>query len=229
MFLFNWKFGIGLFGIGSIRIEVYYICYTKFMPHLSGVFDEFPDLDKVSIEEIGSRIKPKPDVHALANFLGNRILYPQTVCLTVEEMELDLAILSLGVKLRPGLFYEPQSNKLLIPQRFVERFPNLELLIKAILEGVNPKGTHVIYIKNNSQLHLVGSVVSPIDPTKLSTDGKNVIFKGLAIEKVLPIGMISVIKTPQKAAKILLNEQEFDIFGGDAGIFIDLRMGEFAK
>lgn len=198
------------------------------MPHLSGIFDEFPELDKVSVEEIASGINPKPEKHFLVNFLGNRLLYPQTICLTPQEMELDLAILRVGIKFKPGIFYQPQSNKILIPKRFLDRFPNLEALTRTIIEGINPKGTHVIYIKNQSQYSLAGSVVSPINPQKLSVDGKNIIFSGLALQKSLPLNMISIIQTPVKAAKIKLGNQEFDVSGGDAGIFIDLRMGGFA-
>lgn len=199
------------------------------MPHLSGVFDEFPDLEKASLEEIASRLNPKPEVHSLVNFFGNRVLYPQTVPLTPKEMFIDLAILASAVKLRPGLFYEPQSNKLIIPKRFLDRFPNLDSLIKTIIGGINPKGTHFISIKDQSSLKIVGSVISPINPQKLSNDNKFVIFRGLAIEKKFPLGVISVMPTPTKNATVNLGGEDFEIAGGEAGVFIDLRMGEFAS
>lgn len=197
------------------------------MPHLSGVFDEFPDLDKVSVEEIAKDLSFKPEIHLLVNYLGNRIAYPQVIPLTPQEMELDLAILRVGVKLRPGLFFQPQTNKIFIPKKFEERFPNLELLLKTIIEGVNPKGVHFIYIKDQTQTSLIGSVVSPINPQKMSEDEKTVTFTGLAIIKSLNLGEISFVPTPAKSAKIKLGSQEFDIAGGRVGIIVDLRLGGF--
>ncbi len=197
------------------------------MPHLSGVFDEFPDLDKISIEEVAAVLSSKPEVHFLVNYLGNRILYPQAAPLTKKELEVDLAILRVGAKIRPGLFYEPQSNRIVIPQKFAERFPDLELLLISIVQGINPKGVHFVFIKNESQLNLVGSVISPINPQKLSVDGKNVQFSGLAIAKSLPLNAISVIPTPVKAAKVRLEGEEFDAAGGQIGVMIDLRLGGF--
>lgn len=197
------------------------------MPHLSGVFEEFPDLEKVSIEEIEALLSAKLEIHSLVNFLGNRILYPQAISTSKKELEIDLAILRFGAKARPGLFYEPQSNRILIPDRFAKRFPDLPLLLKAIVEGINPKGVHFVFIKDQAQLRLIGSVVSPISPQKLSTDGKIVQFTGLAITKPLPLGAVSFISTPSKAARIRLGTEEFDSAGGEAGIIIDLRMGGF--
>lgn len=197
------------------------------MPHLSGVFDEFADLDKLSIDEIAKGLSFKSETHFLENYLGNRIAYPQAIPLTPQEMELDLAILRVGVKLRPGLFFQPQTNKIFIPKKFEERFPNLELLVRAIIEGVNPKGVHLIYIKDQTQVSLIGSVVSPINPQKMSEDQKTVTFTGLAIIKSLNLGELSFVPTPAKSAKIKLGSQEFDVAGGRVGIVADLRLGGF--
>lgn len=200
-------------------------CYTDFMPHLSGVFDEFPDLDKASFEEIASGLSFKVDKHFLVNYLGNRILYPQLIPITPQELEIDLAILRVGVRLKPGLFFEPQTNRILISKIYEDRFANLLLLVKAIVEGVNPKGVHMVFIKENSNMTLAGSVVSPINAQKLSEDGKTVKFTGLGIERMLPLETITIMQTPVKSAKIKLKDEEYDVAGGRLGILIDLRSG----
>lgn len=198
------------------------------MPHLSGVFDEFPDLDKVSIDEILSWISQKPEIHFLVNFLGNRIFYPQAVPLTRNELELDLAILRVAIKLKPSLVYEPQTNKIIIPKLFVDRFPPLTAVAQAIIEGVTPKGVHNIFVKDRNQYRLVGSVISPLSPQKLCKDENSVIFTGLAIQKALPLRVISLVETPVSEVTVRLGDEEFKAAGGEVGVFIDLRMGGFA-
>jgi len=198
------------------------------MPHLSGVFDEFPDLDKISVEEIASGLSFKPEMHFLMNYLGNRITYPQAIPATLQELEIDLAILRAAIKLRPGLFFDPQSNRIVVPKKFEERFPVLQLLVKAVIEGINPKGVHYLSIKDQARLDLVGSVISPMSPQRLSMDGKTVKFTGLAIAKDLPLNTISFMPTPVKSAKVKLGDEEFECAGGRVGIIIDLRLGGFA-
>lgn len=198
------------------------------MPHLSGVFDEFADLDKVPIDEISTWLNIKPEIHFLINFLGNRILYPQVVPLTSKDLEVDLAILRAAIKLKPSMVYEPQTNRILIPKLLSDRFPKIKDLVKVIIEGINPKGVHNIFRKSDKEYQLVGSVISPLSPQKLSKDERTVIFTGLAIQKALPLNAVSILDTPAPEAKINLGGEEYSAAGGEAGIFIDLRMGGFA-
>lgn len=198
------------------------------MPHLSGVFDEFPELDKVPVEEILKWLVDKPEIHFLTNYIGNRILYPQAIPLTHKELEIDLAILRAAIKLKPSLVYEPQTNKIIIPNSFAQRFPPLSKIARAVVDGLNPKGLHNIFVKETSQYRLIGSVISPLNPQKLSSDEKTVIFTGNAIRKALPLNAVSVIETPATEVKILLGGEEFVAAGGEAGVIIDLRFGGFA-
>lgn len=197
------------------------------MPHLSGVFDQFPDLDKTSPEEISAWLKSKPEIHFLINFLGNRIFYPQTVPITQKEMEIDLAILRRGIKLKPSLVFEPQTNKIVIPKLLVDRFPPLSSLVKTIIESINPKGIHLISIKEKSQVSIVGSVISPLSPQKLSSDEKTVILTIGEIKKPLRLSAISLIGLSAPENKILLGDEEFKVAGGALGVLVDLRLGGF--
>ncbi len=115
-----------------------------------------------------------------------------------------------------------------MPKKFEERFPVLQLLVKAVIEGINPKGVHYLSIKDQARLDLVGSVISPMSPQRLSMDGKTVKFTGLAIAKDLPLNTISFMPTPVKSAKVKLGDEEFECAGGRVGIIIDLRLGGFA-
>lgn len=197
------------------------------MPHLSGVFDEFADLDKIPVEEVLKWLVQKPEIHFITNYIGNRILYPQTIPLTLKEIEIDLAILRAAIKLKPSLVYEPQTNKIIIPYAFAQRFPPLSKIARAVIDGLNPKGLHTIFVKETNQHRLIGSVISPLNPQKLSADENTVVFTGNAIRKALPLNAISVIETPAPEVKMSLGAEEFTVAGGEAGIIIDLRMGGF--
>lgn len=197
------------------------------MPHLSGVFDQFPDLEKVSAEQLLSWISQKPDIHFVVNFLGNRILYPQTVPLTKKEMELDFAILRAGIRLKPGLVFQPQTNKIVIPKLFVERFLPLKAMALSIIEGINPKGVHLIYYKDGAQLKILGSVISPLNPRNLSLDEKTVNAVIGKQTSALPLNAISVVEPSVSDTKIVLGNEEFKAPGGAVGVIVDLRLGGF--
>lgn len=197
------------------------------MPHLSGVFDEFADLDKTKPEELLAFLKQKPEIHFLVNFLGNRILYPQAIPLTLQELELDLAILRKGIKLKPSLVFEPQTNKIVIPKLLIDRFPDIGTLVQTIIESINPKGVHLIFIKDGTGTRLVGSVVSPLNPSKLSVNSKTVAYFEEKGERQLSLGSISFVPSLAREVNIKLGSEEYKVAGGELGIIVDLRLGEF--
>ena len=69
------------------------------MPKFSGLFDSFDNLEKINVENVASFLKNPPQLISLENYLANRILYPQTLPLTEENLEIDLAILREALKL----------------------------------------------------------------------------------------------------------------------------------
>jgi hypothetical protein len=197
------------------------------MPHLSGVFDQFPDLEKANIDQLLAWMSKKPERHALINFLGNRVLYPQTIPLNQSDLEMDFAILRAAIRLRPSLVFQPQTNKIIIPKIFADRFPPLRTMVLSIIEGINPKGIHFIYLKDGAQLKIIGSVISPLNPQRLSADGKTVVLATGKTRQSLSVNTISVVSLPVSEAKVVLGNEEFKALGGDVGVIIDLRLGGF--
>jgi len=100
-------------------------------------------------------------------------------------------------------------------------------MVLAIIEGINPKGVHFIYIKDLSQLKMIGSVISPLNPQKLSRDEKTVTFATNKIKSALPLNKISVVELPVSETKIVLGGEELKALGGELGIIVDLRLGGF--
>lgn len=197
------------------------------MPHLSGVFDQFPDLEKANIDQLLAWMSKKPEKYALMNFLGNRVLYPQTIPINQSDLEIDFAILRAAIRLRPGLVFQPQANKIIIPKMFADRFPPTRTLVLSIIEGISPKGIHFIYIKDGAQLKIIGSIIGPTNPQKLSVDGKTVPLSAGKIKQAVPLNTISVVDLPVSEASIILGNEEFKALGGDIGVIIDLRIGGF--
>ncbi len=195
------------------------------MPHLSGVFEEFPDLDKVSSQDLSVWLKNKPDPDILMNFLGNRILYPQTIPLSKSELEIDLAILRQAVKLKPALVYDPQRNKLFLPQSFIQRFPNITRLAGVIVQAISPKGVNQIYIKNENQVRFAGTVISPVDPSKLPNENQKVKIAINGVESILRLNTLSVSQISQANINVSIGNQDIKVSGGEIGIIIDLRTG----
>lgn len=194
------------------------------MPRLTGVFEQFPQLDIVLPQNLLQWLSVKQDVHFLANVLGNRILYPQTIALNKQELEIDFAILREAIKQKPMLFYEPQTNKILIPEQFVQRFPPLAKLAGAVIEAINPKGVIQILIKRK-KLEKVGSLISPdINRIKSESGKVRIIVEGKP--SLLNLNTLYISQTSSSEVKIEIGEAEYKVSGGKLGVIIDLRLNK---
>lgn len=193
------------------------------MPHLTGVFEQFPDLDKVLAQNLLSWMQVKIDKHSLVNILGNRILYPQTIAVNKSELEIDLAILREAVKQKPALVYEPQTNRLYIPELFLQRFPPLVRLAGVIIEAISPKGLIQIYLKSK-KAKLIGSLISPIDVNKLVSEQRQVKIVVDGVEGTLNPNTLSISRITDSQVKIKISNKDYIVSGGELGVIIDLRI-----
>ncbi|MBI2593387.1 hypothetical protein HYW44_01985 [Candidatus Daviesbacteria bacterium] len=194
------------------------------MPHLSGVFEQFPNLDKVSSLNLSAWLHIQVDKHNLANILGNRIIYPQTVALTKSDLEIDLAILREALKQRPALVYEPQTNKIYIPELFLQRFPPLTRLAGVIIEAINPKGVIQIYLKDKTQVKLLGSLISPPNVSKLVKDKGKIKIVVMGVEGTLSPNTLSISRIVAPQIKMKIENTSYSVPGGELGVVIDLRV-----
>lgn len=193
------------------------------MPHLTRVFEEFPDLDKVTPGEISSWLRSKPETHVLVNFFGNRLLYPQTIATNHEELEIDFAILREGIKQKPDLVYDAKGNKIFLPQLFLDRFPSLPRLAGSIIEALNPKGEVQIYIKDKSTVKIAGTLISPED-IELLAKYKSVKVEVNGVLSTLDTNTLSISPINQAEVKIKIGDKSYKVIGGVLGIIIDLRL-----
>lgn len=128
------------------------------MNKLTGIFEHFRYLDQIPISDISKWLKYKVKDTDLENFIGNRIIYPQTLPINKLELEIDLAILREALKRQPEVLYDRRLNKIIIPGEFQYRFGTFENLVKAITEVLILKKNTRIYLEENNSIRLVGSI-----------------------------------------------------------------------
>lgn len=114
-----------------------------------GLFDSFDNLDLINPEDVASWIKPAPSLSYLENYIANKILSPQTLPLSTQDMKVDLSLLREALKLNVGTALEKATpllgdnvflnitlRKILIPERFLQYIPNLTLLTWAFVDAL---------------------------------------------------------------------------------------------
>ncbi|SRR5258708_4856794 len=190
------------------------------MSKLSGVFEHFKDLDKIPVTDISKWLKTRSSVSYIADYLGNRILYPQTIAASLFDLELDLAILKEAIKRHPEVLYNQSAKKMVIPEEFVGRFPPLKKLVLNLVEALNPPGVTTVCVKGLSATTVVGSIVKPSQfvSQKLvdaKVDGQQVQLKHGIVSRL-------AVEKHHVNLKIGLADEQI-VTGGSLGLIIDLR------
>ena len=193
------------------------------MPHLTGFFAEFPDLDKIPPGDIAGWLKNKPESHVLINFFGNRLLYPQTIAQNQKDLEMDFAILREALKQKPEVVYDPKSSRILLPELYIDRFP-LARLAGAVVEALSPDGITQIYVKDNKTVKLAGTLIRPHEIEDLAKAGSSVKIEVGGVAGVLKINSLNISQIEGSGQKIKIADKEYIVNGGILGIIIDLRI-----
>jgi hypothetical protein len=199
------------------------------MPKVTGVFEFFPDLDQIPASDIAQwLIGPPIQSQTIENHLANRILYPQSAPLKMEDLSLDLAILREALK-KSTNFYKIRENKLTIPVSFIERFGQLPTLILAFIDAFKPMDLTQVVISEAKGEKIVGTIVTP----KFS--GLNSVIDLSIEEKLFKIkqGNLVVLPCLKERCHLLFKSESatlqskkdnvLEAFGGALGIVVDAR------
>ncbi len=205
------------------------------MSKLTGIFEYFPDVDQIPVESIQRWLKsPLPPI-SLQNAIANRLLYPQTLPVSKEDLELDLAILREAI--RGNIHYFIANKQLIIPSQFLGRIPDLSQVVMAFIDAYKysnfPK-QHIIPIvlKDDVNQDVIGSCVFI-----QFKNNKGVAQVGLDQEKMLDVKVGSLIVMPcsknrctlkfdiKEGSLLTLTTGALDVSGGLVGVFIDGRLG----
>lgn len=131
------------------------------MPKLSGVFQIFKDLDTINTQQLFRWINLHVQPQVIENHFANRLLSPQTIPMTAEEMQIDLAILREGIRLNPNIFYNNSTKTMTIPDGFIERFLPAVELMRAFIDGLNLRQNSQLVIKRQDGGTLKGPLIFP--------------------------------------------------------------------
>lgn len=223
------------------------------MAKLPGLFDSFDNLDTIEIDSLITWLKSVSlsiPSYQLENYLANKVLYPQTLPITAQDMKIDLAILrealringpKLGTDSNPLLGDNPFLNttlrKIIIPQRFLYFVPNLTSLIWAFVDGLllNKKKTDWFedlwtVVLTDDIDEIIGSVLLPqfgdeADVMNLSVAGRDYKVKAGSLTIVPCHKDRCEIAYKFKSGKILgKKESSVEIYGGKLGLIIDGRI-----
>lgn len=220
------------------------------MPRLSGLFDDFDNLDQITPEDIACWLKPVPELGQLENYLANKILYPQTLPATERDMQIELAILRQALKLiapksksqkENGLLGEnPFLNitlrKILIPARFLNFVPGLPGLVQVFIDAFLSERERKDFFQDLWTLVLTGSTDEVVGSVLLPQfDDNGGLMNLIVLNKNYQVrqGNLTVIPCPKDRCEImyklqkgkLLGKQEnaFEVYGGKLGLVVDGR------
>ena len=219
------------------------------MSTLPGLFSSFDNLDQIDINSVISWLKNPPTPIQLENYIANRILYPQILPLTDQEMKIDLAILREVLKLNGpktekdgsllgnNPFLNSTLRKIIIPEKFLQFAPDLTTLTWAFVDGLllnRKKGDFfedlwtVVLGDDNDEV--IGSVILP----RFETGTDELILYVLGQNYKIKAGSLSVVACPKDRCEIsyklqkgnLLGKKEsaLEVYGGRLGLMIDGRV-----
>ncbi len=202
------------------------------MPKLTGLFDDFTDLDLISVEKIREWLHWKGNPQILENRLGNRILYPYGVPVTPQDLEFDLALLREVVKFQPQKYFDVNSQKIVIPARFLKYVPDLPRLARVFIDGLEPEGVISLLVKSETEEKVAGTLIRP----QILDEAGEVRFR--LGEQKYEIGIGSVMSLPAFSEKVEIGfvsesatlqgkkDINLSVSGGSLGVIIDTRMAK---
>ncbi len=117
----------------------------------------------------------------LENYLANRLLYPQTIPTTAQEMKIDLALLKEGIYTNAKVFYNSSLNKITIPAGFEERFKPLSSLIECFIDGLGLTQDTNLLIQGITGEERQGQILIP-SPSKIPPRSNHIILTSKIID-----------------------------------------------
>lgn len=204
------------------------------MSKVLGVFDYFPLLNKIPIDEIAKRLPSGTNVKLIENYIANRILYPQAIPTHPDELKIDLKLLTVALSFHPEKFYDSNSKKIYIPQDFTFYLGSLREVAQAFLDAFKLSEITTIYM-----VGFVRKVLGTyIQPTKHESSGQLTIWISqppwLNQQKYqLKLGALDQFPASSEKVDIKFessvvtllgkNTIELEVYGGNLGLIVDLR------
>lgn len=204
------------------------------MPKVINIFDYCPNLESISISEIAEYSGPHASLIPIENKLGNRILYPNTVPTSIEDLDFDLSVLKTILEANSQYFYKKNTHKILIPEELSVLLPDIPKLIKVFIDALNPLDFVTLVLQSSSTItKSLGTLIRPNITQKsglanLEINGKQYHSVALGSLLIFPVTGSKVdIKFESKSALLLGRDRVIaEVAGGSLGIILDLRKNQ---
>lgn len=196
------------------------------MPKLTGVFENFLSLSHSNVDDIKRWLNFPTEAHQIDNFLSNRLLYPQTIPMNEQEMEIDLAILREAIRVNMqgdkslvNLFFNPYKNTITINEDFLLRFRPTQKLVWALADVLPLKETTNIFTKDWSGTHGIGSLT-----TFFNSNSQELTMEVNGQRLNLNTPSRAAVPFTQRQTQIKIGDKVIPAMGGELGILIDLKL-----
>lgn len=219
------------------------------MPKLSGLFGNFDNLDQILPEDVACWLKPVPQHAQIEDYIANKILYPQTVPVTIADMQLELGLLREAVKLngpKAGLqqnallgenpFLNITLRKILIPAKFLNFVPNLSVLTQVFIDALLIDRKKEDWFEDLWTVVLtddIDEVVGSVLIAQFSGNGGVIDINLLGKNYEIAQGGLTAIPCPKDRCEISYklrnglilgkNESAIEVYGGKLGVIVDAR------
>jgi hypothetical protein len=130
------------------------------MARLTGIFDEFSNLNQITAEDIIRWLKVKQNPFYTQNFLANRVYYPQAVPVNDQELEIDWAILREALIRNPHIFNQA-DKKIIVDEKFITRFPDMGKLATVFIDSFKFSEPVQLILERGSEQVVLGTIEPP--------------------------------------------------------------------
>ncbi len=210
------------------------------MPKISGVFENFDDLDLIPLDNIYKWLKltlPKnsqiPSIEVMENFIANKILYPQTTTVAPIDQAISLSILREALRRNPRPFLDVTHRRIVIPDSFLGVAANIPQLVyvfvDAFLLNSGFNGVWIVLLSGEQQ-ETLGSIIlpefeSPNSSLEIFLEGKQATVKKgqVALMPCPKLQCMVGFKSLTQAQISGKNEGVVPAYGGKLGVLVDGR------
>lgn len=201
------------------------------MLKIVGLLEYLSKLEEVSVPDIQQWLPVPEDPTILENKIGNRMLYPQIIPQTIQDLAFDFAIIRKVIELNQPKFYNKNLRRIDIPEVFLLHFPDLKRLVAAFIDAILPIGITTFWIKSATLGRKnLGTLIRPegLKPDSVITiglEGKQYQIKtGSIVTIPIPQSKADMTFTSTTATLIGKKIISIEIVTGQLGLIVDARM-----
>lgn len=201
------------------------------MPKVNPLHEYFSTLEDVAVSDIQAWLGHQEDLTILENRIGNRMLYPQVIPQTINDLAFDFAIVRKVIELNQTKFYNKNLKRIDIPVEFTTHFPDMKKLVVAFIDGILPPGITTFWMKSVSfGPKNLGTLIRPEnlkvgDVVNIGIEGRQYQIKSDSFVVIpIPRSRADMTFTSPSASLIGKKILSIEVATGQLGLIVDTRI-----